>query len=378
MEVKIGMVGTFPPTDCGIASFTYSLYAELQNLDSCSVGIVRLVDADNDFNYLIHKRPIISTLRNGFRNSILEAVDALNQMDIAIIQHEFGIFGGHDGSEVLELIARLEIPSVVVLHTVLVNPTRHQRQIIEQMCAMADAVVIMSMVAYARLLDGYEVDSNKIILIPHGARRPTVSGHVQWSDRPTILTWGLIGPGKGIEWVIEAMDMIRDLDPLPKYVVVGRTHPKVLERDGESYREDLQRRIDELHLDGIVELRSGYLDKSDLDNLILTSSVVVLPYDSTDQVTSGVLIEALNARRPIVATQFSHALEVLSEGAGRLVPHRDPDAIALEIREILENPQLAKVMTQCADEIAKGLDWPAVAAQYFDLAVSILKPKVSA
>ena len=378
MEVKIGIVGTFPPTNCGIASFTYSLFSELQNLESCTTGVVRLLDAEDDLSYLINPKPVISTIRSGNKKSIIESVDALNQMDIAIIQHEFGIYGGQDGSEVLELIARLEIPSVVVLHTVLVHPTKSQKLIIEQMCALADAVVIMSMVAYARLLDGYEVDSNKINLIPHGARRPRLTGNIQGSQRPTILTWGLLGPGKGIEWVIEAMDMIRDLDPLPKYVVVGRTHPKVLDREGESYRENLQRRINELHLDGIVELRSGYLDKSELDNLILTSSIVVLPYDSMDQVTSGVLIEALNARRPIVATKFSHALEVLSEGAGRLVAHRDPDGIASEIRNILENPQLAKNMTQRADEIAKGLDWPAVAAQYFDLAVSILRPRVSA
>lgn len=378
MEVKIGMVSTFPPTNCGIASFTYSLASELVNLNSCSIGVVRLLDTDHDFSYLINTKPVISNIRNGYRESILDSVHALNKMDIAIIQHEFGIYGGQDGREALELIARLEIPSVVVLHTVLINPSNSQKQIIEQICSMADAVVIMSMVAYARLLDGYEVDSNKITLIPHGARRPNLTGNFQVGQRPTILTWGLIGPGKGIEWVIEAMDMIRDLDPLPKYVVVGRTHPKVLERDGESYRESLQRRINELHLDEMVELRSGYLDKSDLDNLIVTSSVVVLPYDSADQVTSGVLIEALNARRPIVATEFSHALEVLSDGAGRLVPHRDPDAIASEIRCILENPQFAQAMMSRADEVAKDLDWPAVASQYFDLAVSILKPKVDA
>lgn len=381
MSTKIALVGTYPPTDCGIASFTKSLFSELQTLDSCHAEVIRIIDGGND-EVTVDSNSVLSKITNGNPLSIVDSANEINQMDVAIIQHEFGIYGGKDGKEVLELIDGVRIPSIVVLHTVLAKPTPSQRSIIEYLCAKADAVVIMSMVAYARLIDGYEVDSNKINLIPHGARRPDTSQgksskNNSRHDGPVILTWGLLGPGKGIEWVIEAMDMLRDLTPTPKYLVVGRTHPKVLERDGERYREGLQRRIEELHLDEIVELRSGYLDKNDLDTLILDSDIVVLPYDSMDQATSGVLIEALNARRPIISTEFSHAIEVLSEGAGRLVPHRNADAIADEIRNILENPQLARAMSTRADEIARGFDWPAVAMQYLELAQFVSQSRLS-
>jgi len=185
---------------------------------------------------------------------------------------------------------------------------------------------------------------------------------------PLMLTWGLLGPGKGIERVIDALPSLRDLAPLPHYLVVGETHPRVLDRDGEAYRTSLLARAARLGVADMVTFRSGYLDVATLGSLAASADVVILPYDSHEQVTSGVLIEAVTARRPVIATAFAHAVELLGSGAGLLVDHDDPDAMAAAIRQVLCEPALAASMTSRAAALAPELIWSAVAARYCELA----------
>lgn len=320
----------------------------------------------------------MSTMSAADPDSIIRAINALNGMDIAIIQHEYGIYGGEDGEEVLALMQNLRVPSIAVLHTVLTTPSVHQKNVLMEVCQQASAIVTMSMAARNRLVTGYSINPNKIAVIPHGARAITTPELKTLGAPPLILTWGLIGPGKGIEWAIAAMAQLRNLNPAPRYVVAGHTHPKVLERERESYRESLQRRINGLHLAGSVELRADYLNDVALDQLIASSSIVLLPYDSTDQVTSGVLIEAISARRPIVATAFPHAVELLAGGVGILVPHRNPTAIAEAIRRILKQPGVAATMSRRTDAIATELLWPSVAARYVQLARTLIRTRAVA
>jgi glycosyltransferase involved in cell wall biosynthesis len=305
--------------------------------------------------------------------SLRASIAELNARDVAVIQHEFGIFGGHDGEDALTILKNLRVPSIVVLHTVLSQPTEHQRVVMTEICRKASAVVTMSEAARERLLVKYYVDPSKIIAIPHGAPVFPKKNIGEKSEPPMILTWGLIGPGKGIEWGIEALAQLRDIAPMPHYVVAGRTHPKVLAREGQLYREQLQARIDRLALSDCVELRADYLTDVALADLVSSASIVLLPYDSTDQVTSGVLIEAVAALRPVVATNFPHAVELLSQGVGLLVPHHDPVAIARALRRILLNPELAKEMGERASVLALKLLWPTVAARYLTLARSLIK-----
>ena len=178
----------------------------------------------------------------------------MSDADVAIIQHEYGIFGGPDGDEVLAVLDAASVPVIVVLHTVLVEPTAHQREVLEAVVDAADAVVTMTHAARRRLDAGYAVDMAKVSVIPHGAH---VSGHGEGDmvelDRPTILTWGLLGPGKGIEWGIEALALLQDVHPRPRYLVVGKTHPKVLNAQGEAYRVSLQERAERLGVSADVE-----------------------------------------------------------------------------------------------------------------------------
>lgn len=211
------------------------------------------------------------------------------------------------------------------------------------------------------------VDRRKITVIPHGATVPS-NPRVMRPGRPTILTCGLLRPGKGIERVIEAMPLLGAVPGRPQYVVAGPTHPEVLAADGEAYR---RARIDQARARGVansVFFDSCYYEGSMLTALIQQSSVVVLPYDSTDQVTSGALVDAIAHGRPVVATAFPHAVELLSSGAGAVVNHHDHDALTSALRQILTQPRLAGSMAAEARQRAPEFAWPAVATAYVRLA----------
>ena len=376
MTPRIGFVSTYQPTNCGIATFSSSLMGAMNAGNVYSTKVVRLVEAGTKQDLMPPE--VIATMVAGDSTSIARAAIALNAMDVAVIQHEFGIFGGEDGAEVLTLINKLVVPTIVVLHTVLSAPSAHQQSIISGLCDRATAVVVMSKVARNRLIANGSIDASKIFLIHHGARRILTHFVDSELERPVILTWGLISPGKGIEWVIRAMEQLRDITPAPIYIVAGRTHPKVLEHQGESYRNSLQSLIDDLSLENSVKLWPEYLTSDALDNLIASSSIVALPYDNSEQVTSGVLVEAVSAGRPIIATRFPHAVELLEGDVGALVPYRDPIAMSEAIRRILVNPGVAAEMSHRTSVIAKAIQWPVVARQYMQLASSLMYSRVSA
>lgn len=378
MSIRFGFVSSYPPTHCGIATFSASLMSAITELNMHTASVVRLLDSPIGEVSRLGAPEIFSTMIAGDSKSIDRAITALNSRDIAVIQHEFGIYGGPDGQDVLTLLRGLRIPSIVVLHTVLSSPTWHQRIVFTELCRQGSALVTMSLAARERLMKEYGVDQNKIYVMPHGASTKLSVESKELADPPMILTWGLIGPGKGIEWAVEAMARLQDMSSAPHYVVAGRTHPKVLERNGEAYRESLQRRIDELGLTESIQLKGEYLSDKALAELVSSASIVLLPYDSTDQVTSGVLIEAITARRPVVATAFPHAVELLAQGVGIVVPHRNPDALADGMRQILQHPEVAQEMSHRASVIAAELLWPAVAVRYVDLATKLIRAAAAA
>jgi glycosyltransferase involved in cell wall biosynthesis len=213
-----------------------------------------------------------------------------------------------------------------------------------------------------RLLVGYDVDATKVSVIPHGVHAAADPSRVR-KQRAHLLTWGLLGPGKGIEWALRALARLRDLDP--HYTIAGQTHPKVVAREGEAYRDRLHRLASLLEVSHAVTHRADYLDAAALRRLVASADVVVLPYDSREQVTSGVLIEAVAAGVQVVATAFPHAVELLSDGDGVIVPHQDPAAMAAAIRLVLTRPA-ARPST------SSTLRWPAVAARYDELAQRLI------
>ncbi|MCW3037191.1 MAG: glycosyl transferase group 1, partial [Actinobacteria bacterium] len=236
----------------------------------------------------------------------------------------------------------------------------------------------MTRTAYRRLRD-YEVDMTKASVIPHGAHVPSQAiAPRPDAARPTILTWGLLGPGKGIEWAIDAIGLLGHLDPAPRYLVVGKTHPKVLEAHGESYRDSLRDQAERLGVSEQVEFNAAYLSLDALESIVRDADVVLLPYDSPDQVTSGVLIEAVAAGKPVISSRFPHAVEMLGDGVGLLVPHRNPQAIAAALEQVLTQPDLKSTMAARSALLSPLLGWPAVAGQYRALAEQVVALRVTA
>jgi len=362
----IGMLSTYPPTQCGLATFSAALIEHLQ-LSPGSLGVVRVVDQPE----AVPGPDVVGHLVNGSAASAAGAVRRLNGFDAVVVQHEYGIYGGPDGADVLDVVDALTVPLIVVLHTVLQDPTASQRAILLRLLAAADTVVTMTETARRRLVAGYGADPARLTVIPHGAvvhgagsiPRPAAA-------RPLVLTWGLIGPGKGIEWAIDAMAGLRDLQP--RYLVTGRTHPKVVQRDGEAYRDGLRQRARDNGVPDLVELDDRYLGAAELAELVQAADVVLLPYDSREQVTSGVLIEAVAAGRPVVSTAFPHAIELLADETGIVVPQRDAVALEVALRRVLSEPGLADGMAEQAAGKAPELFWAAVAGRYRAVAAGLV------
>jgi glycosyltransferase involved in cell wall biosynthesis len=363
-------LGTYPPTQCGLASFAAALRDSLlAQAPHTEVGVVRMVDGSDS----PARSEVSFELRTDRPLDVDAAAAHLNQFDVAIVQHEYGIFGGRDGDQVLEILHRLTVPVIAVLHTVLSAPTPHQKWVLEQVVAAADTVVTLSMTGRLRLCAGYHVGGDKVVVIPHGAwpggRPAPVAAR---PSRPMVLTWGLLGPGKGVEWGVAALAALRVMDPRPVYVVAGQTHPRVLANDGEQYRDSLRRQAVAAGVADMLRFRPGYLDMAALRALVANADVVLLPYDSHEQVTSGVLTEAVASLTPVVSTAFPHARELLADGAGTLVPHADPGAIASALHRVLAEPAHAAAMVAGAARLAPTLRWPAIADRYLQVVDSAL------
>lgn len=361
---SFGILSSFPPTPCGLATFSAALSAGLVATGR-TVDVVRCGESPT-----IEDASVVASIEDG----LAAAVEALDRTDVAIVQHEYGLYDGHDGDAVLAVLENVTVPTIVVAHTVLESPTPHQRDVLQQVCDAADAVVVMTESGRTRLIGGFDVDPSKIELIAHGAAVPPASeaGVASLGRAQHLLTWGLLGPGKGIEWAIDALATLRDLRPRPTYLVAGATHPKVVAHAGEAYREMLVQRTWRTGTAPYVTFDDGYRDLPALTELIRSADLVVLPYDSKDQVTSGVLVDAVAAGRPVVSTAFPHAVELLASGAGIVVPQRDPAALAAAIRAVVCDRDLARDMAAEARRLAPSLSWSAVASSYDALADRLL------
>jgi glycosyltransferase involved in cell wall biosynthesis len=372
--VTYGFLSTFPPTRCGLATHSLALAQHLHDPDLGErCGIVHVVDRvrpvprQDPTVYLVKGRP----------DSAVKAVQALNRYDVAIVQHDFDIYGGLDGEEVLDVLQALDTPVVTVLHTVPTAASEHRRLVLQRIIDAASAVVVLSPFDAATLLRGdqYRIDPERLSVIPRGAavvapsrpdRRPATPG------APTILTWGLIGPGKGIEHAVAALGRLRDMDPAPHYLVCGQQDPRIEARQADAYGDLLARTARENGVTDLVTFDPAYRTPGALATLVRRADVVVLPYDARERTNSAVLTEAVAAHRPVVATDFPHAAELLGDGAGLVVPHRDPEALARALRRVLTEPELVQGMQARSGQLAELLAWPGIAAAFRDVARSAL------
>lgn len=366
------MVSTYAPTRCGIARFAESLIEGVWTADpSMQVDVVRLLpECGPD----VSQPPVVMEVDPNLQVGMRAAARLINRYDVAVLQHEFGIYGEDDGSSVVDLIAAIDVPCIVVLHTVLPDPSPQQRSIIRSLADEGMLVVLCS--SAADLLEShYGISPEAVEVIPHGTT---------WSPQPVnpaprreLITWGLLGPGKGIERALAALASITDIEPAVRYRIVGRTHPMEVARSGDSYRSKLQRLVFEYGIHDRVEFIDRYVDESQLFELVRSSDLVVVPYDNHDQVSSGVIAEATGIGRPVVATRFPHSIEAAASGAVIAVEH-DPLALADAIRELLMDQDSYDSAAEAAKANGRHTSWPNVATRYTDLIRGVASARATA
>ncbi len=380
-KIDIAYVSTYPPRECGIATFTRDLSSAIEKFMPFSHKAVLAMSRGNEIEQ--YPREVRLQIFDRSRDSHRAGADFINESPVALVslQHEFGIFGGPDGEYVLDFAERLKKPFVVTHHTVLSRPSPNQKRIIQELGRMASGLVVMVELGRTILQDVYGIPPEKIHLIPHGVpnvhRIPQklVKRDLGLDRHEVISTFGLISRGKGIEYGIQAMAEVKKRFPKAVYLVLGETHPGVRNWEGESYRQELEKLMDELDLHDNVRFNNRFLTLRELVRYLSATDAYVTPYINRDQIVSGTLAYALGCGRAIVSTRYLYAEEVLADGRGLLVGFKDPDQIAEAIIRVLGDPALKEQLETAAYTYGRRAAWFNVAVEYLSLFHSILHPE---
>lgn len=372
------LVGTAPPRRCGIATFTDDLRAALTAARPDAPAVqVALTDVGGAYDY---GTDVVFEIQASQRSDYRTAAAFIDSSDVDVVcvQHEFGIFGGPSGRHVDELLEHVQAPVVTTLHTVLAHPSPELREATRRLAGRSDAIVVLADRAVDLLVDGCGIDPAMVHVIPHGVPtapeldRDLAKESVGLSDRTVLLTFGLLGPDKGIEVALEALsDVVRD-DPSALYVVVGATHPHVLRDHGDAYRSSLEDRVTELGLQDHVLFVDRYVELEELCRYLAASDVYVTPYHSTEQIVSGTLAYAVGMGCAVVSTPYPYAQELLADDRGVLFPFADSAALGARLRALLEDDQGRDRMRRRAREHGTSMTWPAVAAAYSALFADVI------
>ncbi len=364
---RIAILGNHLPRQCGIATFTTDLSEAIAYVGpDLDCFVLAMNDGRHHHAYPSRVR---FELTDSDSAAYMRAADFLNVNDIDVIsiQHEYGIFGGKAGSMLLPLLRELRMPVVTTLHTILATPNLHQRRVMDELTRLSDRLVVMTAGGAELLREVHGVDEDKIDIIPHGIPNIPFAGsknRVGVAGRPLILTFGLLSPDKGIEYVIDALPSIRSRYPDVVYVVLGATHPHIIERQGETYRIMLEDRAKRLGVDGNLIFHNRFVSLSELSEFLAATDIYITPYLNREQITSGTLAYAVGAGKAVISTPYAYARELLAEGRGVLVPWRDPAAIATEIVALLDDPEKRAEMRRLAGQHGRSMLWPSVAHSY--------------
>jgi len=381
------LVGTYPPRECGIATFTQDTVLSLRQWPSLvgHVGVCAVNDWPASYRY---GADVQSTIEDSQLPSYRRAAKRINSSDARIvsIQHEYGIFRGDDGEFVLEFIDTLRVPVIVTLHTVLSNPTGHFRDVTKALIAGSDRTVVLAQNARDLLMRTCNERSDKLQYVPHGipdvAWSPDVlerrKAEMGFAGRLVVSTFGLIGPGKGIEYALEGIASVAAEHPEVLYLVLGRTHPVIVRREGEVYREGLVRRCRELGIESNVLFVNRYLSLRELVLYLQASDIYLMPYLNPEQIVSGTMAYAVGAGKPTVATAFAYAREVLADGRGTIVPFRDSAAIAEALGALAGDEYSRFEMADRAYTYTRDWVWREVGRQYARLYHEVLAQSVAA
>lgn len=367
---RVAVVGNYLPRKCGIATFTTDLcdavHAEYGATELLALPVN---DIEEGYSYPARVRFELSEDKLA---SYRQAADFLNfsNIDLVCLQHEYGIFGGPAGAHILDLLRRLQMPVVTTLHTVLREPNPDQRIVMEEIAHLSDRLIVMSRQSAEILQEVFHVPLEKIDLIPHGIPDLAFTDPNFYKDgfgtegKDVLLTFGLLSPNKGIENVIQALPSILALHPNVVYMVAGATHPHILRREGDKYRLYLQNLARDLGVEASVIFRDRFVTPQEMVELIGAADIYITPYKHKGQVVSGTLAYALSAGKAIISTPYLHAIELLDDERGALVPFDNPQAIAAKTIELLDNGTARHAMRKRAYLYARDMVWDRVARQY--------------
>lgn len=376
--LSIAFVGSYPPRRCGIATFTRDLSAALGAAgDRVLPMTIAVSDPGGQYEY---PGEVKYEIRQAVKGDYGRAAEFVNYSDVRLvsIQHEHGIFGGDDGAYILDLLTALRTPTIATLHTVLKRPPDSQRAIIQKMSRQCARLVVMSKVAADLLGASYGVNERKIQVIPHGIPempprdQQRLKAKFGVSGQRMLLTFGLLGPNKGIETVIRALPAVIETFPDVVYFVVGATHPMIVRRHGEAYRTSLERECERLGVREHVVFRDRFVSNEELCNYLQAADLYVSPYQNEAQVTSGALSYAMGAGAAVVSTPYWHAQELLSDGRGHLFPFGDHGALSAALRSLLGSPAELERVRRSAFEFTRFMVWPRVGKAYLELATKVM------
>lgn len=377
-KIEPAYVATYPPTECGIATFTQDVVQSVAKYTPFSKPTVVAVKRHEEIEP--YGRIVRAQIMRNDRQSYFDAAKYLNDstVDIVSVQHEYGIYGGTEGDYVLDFIKALKKPAVATLHTVLHNPNPDQKRVLQEMAELCEVLVVMVRTGRQILMDSYGIDPKKITIIQHGVPNvhkvstTAVKRALGIADRKILSTFGLINSGKGIEFAIQAVAKVKEKFPNILYLVLGETHPGVRAWEGENYRNSLLDLVESLGLDNHVRFNNRFLSLNELVRYLCATDVYITPYLNKDQICSGTLAYALGCGKAIVSTPYLYAEEVLADGRGTLVDFRNPDAMADAIIDLFENKEKKEEMEARAYKFGRRTAWFNVAIDYLDMFHRIL------
>jgi glycosyltransferase involved in cell wall biosynthesis len=371
-------LGSYPPRACGIATFTKDVVDSYDQRYRTKSEIIAIDEPGAPARS--YPPEVLTQLTQDDRDSYREIAEVVNAhpCDALNVQHEYGLFGGDHGEWIVDLISYVRKPVIVSMHTVLPDPSPEHLRVARALCAVAEAVVVLSSTGKDILVGTYGVNASKVNVIHHGVPevpfRETRALKAEFgiADRNVISTFGLINRGKGLEFAIEAMRDVATHDPSALYLILGETHPVVRRREGEEYRDSLNKLIADYQLENHVRLVNRYLDFDELVRYLQATDIYLTPYLNPVQIVSGTLAYAVGCGKAIISTPYLYAQELLAHGRGFLVDFRDARSIGQAIRSLLDDPDLRASTERRAYRFGRQMTWPQVAEGYGRLFSSLL------
>jgi glycosyltransferase involved in cell wall biosynthesis len=377
LERRVAYLSTYPPRECGIATFTKDLIDAVDGLNEFRPSAVIAVnEKETIYNY---DRRVKWQIEQDSVDDYLQVASRINSSDVDLVnlQHEFGLFGGEYGEHLNHFLDNVEKPVATTLHTVQPNSDPKARAVLRNVASKSASIVVIARVALD-ILEKQGIPCRKATVIPHGCPNiPFVSSEdvkpsLGLKDRFVLSTFGLISRGKGIEYAIRALPSVVEKEPRIVYLIIGETHPEVRKTEGESYRKKLMRLVEELQLEKHVRFHNRFLSKRELIKYLQATDVYLSPYISPNQISSGTLVYALGAGRAVISTPYFHAVEALAEGRGLFCEFKNPHSIGECIERLLED-RLRKTMERKAYKYSRRFIWSNVANKYAKLFKQLIK-----